>query len=88
MSSSLTLHSEREENINRSIRHDTSKLSQSYQTPVVTTVEETKSDSQRSSKCEEFKEISIKNFTTLDNHVQRTNITTQLLIIVTRHLIG
>lgn len=46
MSPSLSLHSKKEEN--RSIKSDTSKLSQGYLTPVVTTVEETKSGSQRS----------------------------------------
>lgn len=46
ISPSLSLHSKKEEN--RSIKSDTSKLSQGYLTPVVTTVEETKSGSQRS----------------------------------------
>lgn len=54
-SPSLSLHSKKEEN--RSIKSDTSKISQGYLTPVVTTVAETKSDSQRSSDYEDFQEI-------------------------------
>lgn len=53
-SPSLSLHSKKEEDA--SIKSDTSKISQGYLTPV-TTAEETKSGSQRSSDYEEFEEI-------------------------------
>nr|XP_034335805.1 uncharacterized protein LOC117692360 isoform X1 [Crassostrea gigas] len=52
---SLSFHSKKEENA--SIKSDTSKISQEYLTPVVTTAEETKSDSQRSSDYEDFQEV-------------------------------
>lgn len=54
-SRSLSLHNKKEEDA--STKSDTSKISQGYLTPVVTTAEETKSGSQRSSDYEEFEEI-------------------------------
>lgn len=56
-SPSLSLHSKKEEDA--STKSDTSKISQGYLTPVVTTAEETKSGNQRSSYSdyEEFEEI-------------------------------
>lgn len=63
ISPSLSLHSKKEEDA--SIKSDTSKISQGYLTPVVTTAEETKLDSKRSSDYEEFQEITMctENFT-------------------------
>nr|XP_034302245.1 uncharacterized protein LOC117681505 [Crassostrea gigas] len=54
-SPSSSLYSKKEEDA--SIKSDTSKISQGYLTPVVTTAEETKSDSQRSSDPEDFQEV-------------------------------
>ncbi|XP_052714698.1 uncharacterized protein LOC128187990 [Crassostrea angulata] len=54
-SPSSSFHRKKEEDA--SIKSDTSKILQGYLTPVVTTVEETKSDSQRSSDYEDFQEI-------------------------------